>query len=92
MSETDPDSTATPPATPLESSAEVPEAELGTPCRHLRNKGMFIYTDGSNPNPHYDYDNTIYWCLHTMKSYGPDDGLVSGDDCRDTSRTCYQPI
>lgn len=74
-----------------DSTTDGAEIPLGTPCRHLRNKGMYIYTDGNNPNPHEDYDNTNYWCLHTMKSFGPDDGMVGGEDCRDTCRTCYQP-
>lgn len=63
-----------------------------TPCRHLRNKGMYVYTDGISGESHDDYDNTIYWCLSTMKSFGPDDDLVGGRDCRDPNRTCYQPI
>ena len=29
------------------------------------------------------YDNTIYWCLKTMKSFGPDDDFVGREDCRD---------
>ena len=47
------------------------------PCRHLRNKGMYVYTDGISGESHDDYDNTIYWCLKTMKSFGPDDEFVS---------------
>lgn len=41
----------------------VPAAGAAVPCRHLRSKGMYVYTDGSNENRHEDYDNTIYWCL-----------------------------
>ncbi len=62
------------------------------PCRHLRNKGMYVYTDGLGRESHDGYDNTIYWCLHTMKGFGPDDDLVAGDDCRNTSRSCYEPM
>jgi hypothetical protein len=61
------------------------------PCRHLRSKGMYVYTDGVSTNPHPDYDNTIYWCLKTMKAFGPDDELVDGDDCRRDGRPCYNP-
>ena len=63
------------------------------PCRHLRNKGMYVYTDGtSSGNTHEDYDNTIYWCDKTLKGFGPDDEMVAGDDCRDPNRSCYEPF
>lgn len=62
-----------------------------TPCRHLRNKGMYVYQDGSG-EPHDDYDNTVYWCVKTMKGYGPDDEMVGRDDCTIPERTCYEPI
>ncbi len=62
------------------------------PCRHLRNKGMYVYTDDTALTPHDDYDNTIYWCFHTMGGWGPDDEMVTGDDCRCTSRTCYEAL
>lgn len=65
---------------------------LESPCRHLRSKGMYVYTDGFNGNAHEDYDNTIYWCLGTMKSFGPDDEPVDGRDCRTPGRSCYEPI
>jgi hypothetical protein len=65
--------------------------EANTPCRHLRNKGMYVYTDGSGGESHADYDNTIYWCLKTMKGFGPDDDFVSAEDCRNPSRACYEP-
>jgi hypothetical protein len=61
-----------------------------TPCRHLRNKGMYVYTDDVSGEAHEDYDNTIYWCLQTMKSFGPDDGMVEGHDCRNPGRSCYE--
>ena len=31
---------------------------------------------------HDGYDNTIYWCLETMKGYGPDDDYVNREECR----------
>ena len=52
---------------------------------------MYVYTDGLGGESHGDYDNSIYWCLKTMKSFGPDDDFVSGDDCRSPSRSCYEP-
>ncbi|WP_422929823.1 hypothetical protein [Singulisphaera sp. PoT] len=73
---------------------DLPVVELSEPCRHLRSKGMYVYTDGSGSgsDSHPDYDNTIYWCLKTMKSFGPDDEFVAGEDCRHSDRTCYEPI
>jgi hypothetical protein len=62
------------------------------PCRHLRSKGMYVYTDGKGGQPHDDYDNTIYWCLRTMKEFGPDDETVAGPECQNPSRTCYEPF
>jgi len=81
---TDPDDT---PAT--DEAAPPPEP---CQCRHLRSKGMYVYTDGLNDNTHEDYDNTIYWCLLTMKGFGPDDGMVERPDCYDPSRSCHEPI
>jgi hypothetical protein len=73
--------------------SELPVVEPATPpCRHLRNKGMYVYTDGSGGESHEDYDNTIYWCLQTSKGYGPDDELVGGPECRDSNRPCYEPL
>lgn len=62
------------------------------PCRHLRNKGMYVYTDGPDIDEHSDYDNTIYWCLKTMKGFGPDDEFVDVHECRNSSRSCYEPM
>ncbi|MGE3818497.1 MAG: hypothetical protein AB7I30_03615 [Isosphaeraceae bacterium] len=71
---------------------ELPVLEAAVPCRHLRNKGMYIYTDGSGGESHDGYDNSIYWCLQTMKGFGPDDDLVAGEDCRNPGRSCYEPL
>jgi hypothetical protein len=61
------------------------------PCRHLRSKGMYVYTDGSDQG-HGDYDNTIYWCLKSMKGFGPDDDVVDREACCNTARSCYEPL
>jgi hypothetical protein len=63
-----------------------------SPCRHLRNKGMYVYTGGGQEETEDDYDSTNYWCFETMKSFGPDDQFVGGRQCRDSSRSCYEPI
>jgi hypothetical protein len=62
------------------------------PCRHLRSKGMYVYTDGFGGESHEDYDNSIYWCLKTMTGFGPDDYFVGGEDCRNAARSCYEPL
>jgi hypothetical protein len=63
-----------------------------SPCCHLRNKGMYVYTDGNGADTDDDYDSTIYWCLTTMKGIGPDDEIVGGRECRNPSRSCHEPI
>ena len=68
------------------------EEPPGPPCRHLRSKGMYVYTDGQTGDAHDEYDNTLYWCQCTMKDFGPDEALVAGPDCRDPSRACYEAI
>lgn len=72
--------------------SDLPVVNLATPCRHLRNKGMYIYTDGTASESHEGYDNTIYWCLNTMKGFGPDDDFVSVEECRNASRSCYEAL
>jgi hypothetical protein len=79
----------------LSAPGGTPPAEpppTGPPCRHLRSKGMYVYTDGSGSDGHDDYDNSIYWCLQTMKSFGPDDDMVNREDCCLTGRPCYEPL
>ncbi|MDG3002622.1 hypothetical protein [Paludisphaera mucosa] len=73
--------------------SEAPATErpqLGPPCRFLRNKGMYVYTDDSSSDHASDYDNTIFWCQKTLKDLGPDDGFVGREDCREVGRPCYE--
>jgi hypothetical protein len=65
---------------------------LSGPCCRLRTNGMFIYNDGIPNDQENDYASSIYWCVSTMKSFGPDDAFVGGRECRDPNRSCYQPI
>jgi hypothetical protein len=69
-----------------------PETRPGPPCRHLRHKGMYVYTDGDFNESHDDYDSSLYWCLQSMKCYGPDDDLVDRQGCCNASRPCYEPV
>jgi hypothetical protein len=72
---------------------DLPVVEAATSsCRHLRSKGMYVYTDAQDGQAHEDYDNTAYWCLKSLKNFGPDDELVGRPECNDPSRTCYEPI
>jgi hypothetical protein len=64
----------------------------GVPCRHLRHQGMYVFTDGRSRDPDQDYDSTIYWCLKTMKGYGPDDEPVERRACLDPARPCHEPL
>jgi hypothetical protein len=52
---------------------------------------MYVYTDGGG-DAHHGYDNTIYWCLKTMKSLGPDDDVADREECCNPERPCYQPV
>jgi hypothetical protein len=63
--------------------------QVGPACKNLRSKGMYVYTDGSQ-NSHDDYDNTIYWCLESLKPFGPDNDEVHRDHCCDPARSCYR--
>jgi len=74
-----------------ESQDVAPEPILAEPCRHLRSKGMYVYTD--NPDEaHEEGDTTAYWCLKSMKDFGPDDEPVNRPDCRNPGRSCYEPL
>lgn len=60
------------------------------PCRFLRNRAMYIFDDSVNEDQG-DNDGTSFWCLQTMKGFGPDDEIVGRLDCRLTDRSCYEP-
>ena len=79
------------PATQIEQDPSA-SAEADAPaCRHLRHKAMYVYTDGLGREAHEGYDNTIHWCLRTLKDFGPDDALVGRHDCGNPSRPCHEP-
>ena len=83
-------------ASPSPDPESSPNPVLGPPCRHLRTKGMYVYTDGQNdPNAaddDDDFDTSIYWCMKSMTNIGPDDALVCRPDCRNPERSCYEPL
>lgn len=93
-----PDPAPEPPADILPDASAGAETDDGTfydptlaPCRHLHNKEMFVWTDPDPNDPHGDNESTAFWCTVTMKGFGPDDGFVGRIDCRDASRSCYEP-
>jgi hypothetical protein len=53
---------------------------------------MYVYSDGPAEGVDEEDDHAIYWCLNTMKTFGPDDEMVDGRACRDSSRSCYEPL
>lgn len=67
-----------------------PSTAVAVPCRHLRSKGMYVYTDMAEP--HEESGTTMYWCLKTMTAFGPDDEAVDGHDCRSPGRSCHEPV
>jgi hypothetical protein len=72
---------------------DLPIAEsIASPCRHLRTKGMYVFSDGPPEGGDDEDDHAIYWCLKTMKNFGPDDEMVGGRECREASRSCYEPL
>ena len=57
-------------------------------CRRLLSKGLYINA-GLPPGEEATGDGN-FWCGHTQTIYGPDDRLCDGDECTDTTRTCYE--
>lgn len=76
----------------MDPSEPKPQTGPAVPCRHLRTKSMFVYTDASFDLMGRDDDGSIYWCVHTMKNFGPDDDFVDRTSCCDGSRACYEPL
>ena len=75
-----------------EADAPLPEAPTGPRCCHLRSKGMYVFNDAeADEDPYAESGSTAYWCLKTMTSFGPDDEPAAGPDCRNPSRSCYEP-
>jgi len=74
-------------------AGDLPVVEsIGPVCRNLRHNGMYVNTDGSGDQLiDDDNDSHMYWCLKTMKGFGPDDDFAASRFCRRTDRTCYEP-
>jgi len=57
-------------------------------CRSLLSKGLYINA-GLPPGKEAVGDGN-FWCGKTQHTYGPDDRLCDGLECRDSSRSCYE--
>jgi hypothetical protein len=73
-------------------SAAAPPRPLGPICRHLRSNSMYISDGRPDGIEDDDYEPSACWCVLTSKAIGPDDDLVGRRACRDSGRTCYQPL
>ncbi len=80
MADTAPDQT---PAAPGRGAAAVPPPAVQ---RHV------YFRQPADRNEDDDYEPSACWCLHTMKNFGPDDDLVGRRECRDSGRSCYEPL
>jgi len=57
-------------------------------CRSLLSKGLYINA-GLPPGEEATGDGN-FWCGKTQTIFGPDERLCDGEQCRDSSRTCYE--
>ena len=65
---------------------------IAAPCRYLRSNGMYLFGEALDESGNEEYSSSSCWCIETMKAYGPDDRLVGRRECRDASRSCYEPV
>ena len=82
---------------PPEPPAPTPLPTLQSPpvvCRMLRTKtafGTYTSTAGDGGDWRMGESSTaVYWCLETMCTAGPDDGLAHPHNCCGT-RSCFKP-
>ncbi|MGP0065289.1 MAG: hypothetical protein ACLQGP_17015 [Isosphaeraceae bacterium] len=61
-------------------------------CCHLRSNGTYIFGSERDDTDDDGYSSSSCWCARTMKSFGPDDEMVNHRDCRDATRSCYEPL
>ena len=67
-------------------------ARVGPPAGISATRGCTSTATDRRPRTHDDYDNTIYWCLKTMKEYGPDDEYRRRRRLPQSARSCYEPF
>lgn len=59
-------------------------------CRHLCCKSMMVFGEAFESDPEFQGGQTEFWCTNTMTSFGPDQGEVNLELCRNAERGCYQ--
>jgi len=65
--------------------------ETGSPrCRSLLWKGMYI-NHGLPPGEEVAGEGN-FWCGKTQHIHGPDNRLCDSEQCRDSSRKCYEVL
>ncbi|MGQ0636552.1 MAG: hypothetical protein ACT4QC_18210 [Planctomycetaceae bacterium] len=64
-----------------------PEERLGDRCRSLLSKGLYL--NAGLPEGEHVTGDGHFWCAHTQRIFGPDDGLVGNEECRRVGRKCY---
>jgi len=72
--------------------ADAPAESSSPPrvCRMLRTKTAFGTLEGLSADWREGRSMTaVYWCLRTMETWGPDDGIAEAGACR-SGRRCFE--
>ncbi len=62
--------------------------QTGQRCRELLSKGLYI--NAGLPAGEEAAGDGNFWCGKTQTIYGPDDRLCNGEECTDSTRSCYE--
>jgi hypothetical protein len=57
---------------------------------HICCKAMAVYGEDFESDPDYQAGITDFWCQLTQKSWGPDNGDVTLEQCSNPERSCFQ--
>lgn len=60
-------------------------------CQYLRTKKCYIPTQASDNFLTETGSGSQYWCIRTMTVMGPDDVVVSPEDCN-SRRACFDTV
>ncbi len=58
-------------------------------CRNLLSHALYVNA-GLPPGEEAVDEDGNYWCGKTETTYGPDDQLCDGENCRNPLRSCYE--
>ncbi len=64
------------------------ETETAPRCMHLWSNGLFM--NAGLPDGEEVIGDGDFWCSLTQTVLGPDGSYCDGDECRDSSRDCYE--